>query len=220
MKAWILLLYCKSFIYTFIIPSQASHLRQVSRICSSARRCSTSSKTTDTITHSHEGRCELDTHADTIVAGKNCVVLHYTGKVCDVEPYHDDYDSMKNIAIATGATAWQSPESGQCYILVFNEALWMGNHLTHTLINPNQLRHFGVHVQDNPTSKRPLSIITSDTSFALEMQCRGTIISFESRTPTQQELSTCPHIILSSDHPWNPAKVQFQATAHSLEEEV
>ena len=33
------------------------------------------------------GKVELDSHADTIVAGSNCVVMHYTGRECDVSPY-------------------------------------------------------------------------------------------------------------------------------------
>ena len=32
------------------------------------------------------------------------------------------------------------------YILIFNEALWMGDTLAHSLINPNQLRAFGTLV--------------------------------------------------------------------------
>ena len=213
---------CYYKIINYMHPSVAPHMnRLVSRVCSSARRkSSASNRSPSSPTEQYHGRCELDTHADTIVAGRNCVVLHYTGKVCDVEPYRDDYESMKNVAIATVATAWQSPVSGQCYILVFNEALWMGDTIPHTLINPNQLRHYGVHVQDDPTSNRPLSIITADTSFALEMQCMGTIISFTTRTPTQHELTSCPHVTLSSEHPWNPISVRFQSNAHSLEEEV
>ena len=217
---WIDNLYYK-FIKSIIShPRQATQIRYISRICSSARRASVSASSSALPVSSYHGRCELDTHADTIVAGKNCVVLHYTGKVCDVEPYRDDYESMKNIAIASVATAWQSPVTGQCYILVLNEALWMGDTLPHTLINPNQLRHFGVYVQDDPTSSRPLSVITADTSFALEMSCSGTIVGFTTRTPTQQELQSCPHIVLSSDQPWNPASVRFQSNSHSLEEEI
>lgn len=35
-------------------------------------------------------RIELDSHADTIVAGTNCVVLNYTGDECDVSPFQKD----------------------------------------------------------------------------------------------------------------------------------
>ena len=50
------------------------------------------------------GRCELDTHADTTIAGSNCVVLQYTGKECDVTPYSDSYEPMQNIPIVHATT--------------------------------------------------------------------------------------------------------------------
>ena len=92
------------------------------------------------------GACELDSHADTTVAGSNCIILSYSGKECDVSPYREDYESIKNVPIVTAATAWQSERSGQVYILVFNEALWMGDMMESSLVNPNQLRHHGVRV--------------------------------------------------------------------------
>lgn len=33
------------------------------------------------------GRCEMDSHADTCVAGANCVVLELTGRTAEVEAY-------------------------------------------------------------------------------------------------------------------------------------
>ncbi|KAI2499408.1 hypothetical protein MHU86_15120 [Fragilaria crotonensis] len=57
------------------------------------------------------GRCEMDSHADTCVAGSNCVVLEYTGRSAEVEAYSPDYPS-KQIPIATVATAYDCPTSG------------------------------------------------------------------------------------------------------------
>ena len=68
-------------------------------------------------------RVELDSHADTIVFGKNCVVLQYTGRECDVAPYTDTYDSIKGVPVVQAATAWTSPETSQTYVLIFNEGL-------------------------------------------------------------------------------------------------
>ena len=101
-------------------------------------------------------------HAPLQCTTLHCVILQYTGKECDVAPYRDDYESVPNVPIVHAATAYQSPVTGQTYILVFNEALWMGGQLDHSLINPNQLRHHGTKVQDNPMSDRALSIITED----------------------------------------------------------
>jgi hypothetical protein len=85
-------------------------------------------------------RLELDTHTDTIVLGHNCVILLHTGRECDVSPYTETYEAIKDVPIATGATAWTCQHFGDTYILVFHGSLWMGEMMDHTLINPNQLR--------------------------------------------------------------------------------
>ena len=118
----------------------------ISQLSSSPRRISGSNTSSNNNSKIKYSKCELDSHADTTVAGANCVILSYTCKECDVSPYRDDYESIKNIPIVTAATAWQSPFSGATYILVFNEALWMGDSMPSSLINPNQLRHYGVQV--------------------------------------------------------------------------
>jgi hypothetical protein len=182
-----------------------SSARTVSRIDSATRRY---------------GRCELDSHADTIVAGSNCVILQYTGKECDVTPYREDYESIKGVPIVNAATAWQSPHTGQTYILVLNESLWMGDSMDHSLINPNQLRHFGTRVQDDPTSSYPLSVITEDNEFCMELSMEGTIVYANTHSPSEYELNTCPHINLSSPQPWNPMKVKFPRSNITLEEVV
>jgi hypothetical protein len=110
------------------------------------------------------------------VAGTNCVILHYTGKECDVSPFQDNMESVKNVPIVHAATAWQSPHTGQTYIFVLNESLWMGDTMHHTLVNPNQLQHYGILVQDNPMSADPLSIITEDHEFSMELSMAGTIV--------------------------------------------
>ena len=191
----------------------------VCQLTSHSRRISSANKAVSSpaITYS---TCELDSHADTIVAGKNCIILEYTGKECDVSPYRDDYESIHNVPIVNAATAWQSHQTGQTYILVFNEALWMGDKMDHSLINPNQLRHYGTKVQDNPSSLLPLSIITEDNEFCMEMSMNGTIVSFNSHTPSSKELSSCPHIHLSSTYPWDPKNVTFPKGNVSLQEVV
>ena len=43
----------------------------------------------------YDGRVELDTHADTFVAGRNCLLMHFTERVCDVMPYSDEYEAKR-----------------------------------------------------------------------------------------------------------------------------
>ena len=157
------------------------------------------------------GRMELDSHADTIVLGRNAIILQYTSRECDVAPYSDTYEPIRNVPIVTGATAITSATTGETIILVFNEAIWMGSQLEHSLLNPNQLRHHGITVQDNPYANEPLRIAAIDDDFSIPLQTEGTIIFFNTRTPTAHELATSPHIVMSSAAPWNPRDVHFPA---------
>ena len=161
---------------------------------------------------------EADSHADTFVAGKNCIPLHYTERTCDVQPYSDEYVPMTNVSIITAATGYTS-QSGLNYILIFPEALYMPK-LTHSLFNPNQLRSFGTKVQDNPYDPKPMSISTSDDSFTACLQSKGTDIYLTTWAPTQPDLEKYPHIVLCSSQPWNPREVRFPTTTNLEQEEI
>ena len=88
------------------------------------------------------GRIYLDYHADTTVTGYNCCILYYTGKEGGASPYRDNNEAIKGVPIVHVETDWQSLDTSQAYIFVLNEAIWMGYTLDHTLVNPNQLRHY------------------------------------------------------------------------------
>ena len=159
---------------------------------------------------------ELDTHADTTILGSNCIVLAYTGKECEVSPYSSEYKAVPNVPVVTGATVWTNPMDGTTYLLVFHESLWMGDKLDHTLVNPNQLRAYGVSIQDNPFDTKPLSITTNDVSVNLYLE--GMIICGDTQTPTESKLGQLPQLILTSLHDWDPHNVCFPSySRHSLD---
>ena len=54
----------------------------------------------------------------------------------------------------------------------------------------------------------------------MPLTMQGTIASVETRTPTQEELDTCRHVVLSSEHPWDPHSMKFPAPSQSVEEEM
>ena len=172
-----LVMYCGRVTQRAICAHVSSLRRQTSRQISRVRDESTI-----------YNRMELDSHADTIVLGRNCVILQYSGRECDVSPYTDTYAAIKGVPIVTGATAWTCPATGETTILVFHEALWMGEIMEHSLLNPNQLRSFGIRVQDNPFDKRRMHLSTEDGSLVIPIQADGTTIHFPTRSPTDQEL--------------------------------
>ena len=166
-----------------------------------------------------QGRMELDSHADTCVLGRNFIIMHYTGRECDVAPYTDQYDSVKGVPIVTGATAYTDQDTGETVILVINEALSMPNEMADSLINPNQLRAFGSVVQDNPYSGAPMYLSDVDSAITVPLISSGATIFADTRTPTQQELDECRHIQLTSELAWNPDKVKFPAAQWSIAED-
>ena len=91
------------------LPGQAK-FRRTAALVTGYRRISSSSQKlpTNNIVY---GKYEMDSHANTIVAGRNCVVLSYVGKECDVHAFSDSHDAIKNVPPAQVGTSWQSPES-------------------------------------------------------------------------------------------------------------
>ena len=154
------------------------------------------------------GRCEMDSHADTCVAGSNCVILEYTGRTAEVEAYSPDYPS-KQIPIATVATAYDCPTSGATYVLIINEALYFGDSLSFSLISPNQLRDNDVHVDERHRQHAQDSIFgihVPSEPLKIPFNLEGVIAGFDTRPPTQNELDdTSLHVELTSDVEWLPS---------------
>ena len=96
----------------------------------------------------------------------------------------------------------------------------MGDNMDYTLVNPNQMRHFGIRVQDNPYGDAPLYPMTEDGYFTLPLAVQGTNIMADARTPTEEELQTCNHITLLSQHPWDTHRVRFPQPYCTVQKEV
>ena len=94
-------------------------------------------------------QCELDSHTNTCCSSANCLLIKFEGHTVTVTPYHDKYEPMK-VKIAMVATLWEDPKDGQLYILLIHEALYFGDHLKQTLLNPNQLQSHGLIVEEAP----------------------------------------------------------------------
>ena len=186
-----LLANCYYYIYTYEQPI----LRRLAPIQTSNRRDVIHSTRTQDQEDSYSGRTELDSHADTTVAGRNYTVMHYTEISCNVAPFSDTYGTMTNIPSLPEATGFTST-TGRHYILVFSEALYI-KATDHTLINPNQLRHFNTEVQENPYhATYPMSITIPNGEFMACLQSQGGILFLNTWQPTETHLRSLPHIVL------------------------
>ena len=131
--------------------------RNIKGIMTGPRRISTTynihniHNTTHTTTKVHTiANSEIDNHADTTCFGSNFTAIEFTGEQCEVAPFSSEYTTMDNIPVATAATAWDDPTTGETIILLFHQGLWFGDKLPNSLINPNQCRMHGVEICNAP----------------------------------------------------------------------
>jgi len=139
--------------------------------------------------------------------------LQLTDTKVNVTPFSDEYKAIKDIPIATVATAWDDPAGGPTVILVVNEALYFGDRMNHSLLCPNQIRANGLVVNDVPkqfdgTSLHAIMDPKSETKLPLLLS--GVISYLETRKPTDEELEECMHIELTSPTPWEPYDEGFE----------
>ena len=92
---------------------------------------------------------ECDTNADTCCLGKNFVIIEFTQRKADMYAYIKDIAPIVGVTIVSGETAWDDPVTRQTYILVINKGLYYCNNMDHSLINPNQIRDYGIPLWGN-----------------------------------------------------------------------
>ena len=100
------------------------------------------------LSQSPTNRTELDSHADTCVAGANFALYAETGEKVMVSPFSREYVALPDIPVGTVMTVYDDPRDGQSYLLVIHEALYFSDRMSHALICPNQLQSFGIKVHD------------------------------------------------------------------------
>ena len=92
---------------------------------------------------------------------------------------------------------------------MINEALYYETKLYQSLINPNQIRSYGVPFWDNPYDKERGLIIKVDDTENIQMNTLGKKIQFETRYPPHKELRECPKLNLIGKNEWNPSSVSL-----------
>jgi hypothetical protein len=141
--------------------------------------------------------------------------MEITSEVCNVNPFLDSYQPIQEIPIARCCTVWTNQDDSVKYILVGNQMLWFGTQLLHSLINLNQLRAYGIKVNDDPfDSTRDFGI--NSKQVLIPFDTTGTIVYFKSRTPTEWEKTHLPVILITSDV-WNPPKGVLRPERQSRE---
>ena len=155
-------------------------------------------------------RLGMDSHADVSCVGKHAHILErFTGRTCNVQPFNDSYESIKNVCTVNAAFAYDDAE-GKTYIIEVNQSLDFTQSMEHSLLCPNQARVHGVIVDDVPTfldatGRSTHSIRIPESSIDLPLSMHGTISYLPVRYPTQEEIDEYEHIELTdSQAEWDP----------------
>jgi hypothetical protein len=155
---------------------------------------------------------ESGNHADTHCAGRNCRVEYYTNQSYTVSPFLGAYDALDDIPICSALTA-TALDTGKTIILCLGQSLDFHTRMDKTLINPNQVRSFGILLCDDPTDPyRTLGIQLDENTF-LPMTMDGTTCGLMTWYPTNEELESCRIFTISDEQTWNPSQVTFQVSA-------
>ena len=120
---------------------------------------------------------------------------------------------MKQVPVVEAGTAYNHL-TGETFILVLAQALYLGNQQEPSLLCPNQMRSYGIVVDDVPkhlsvncASKYSIYILSMDLQIPLELD--GVISYINTRYPNDSEVENCTHISLMSSSVWEPHSETF-----------
>ena len=137
-------------------------------------------------------RTELDSHAASIVVGKNVLVTHDSGKTVNVGPFTDQLGKLKNVPIVDCVVAHDCPYSKKTFILAMYNALYVPA-MEDNLIPPFALRRQGNVVNDIPKiqvdapTELDHCLILDDKRVHIPLHLVGTMSYFNSRKPSIDE---------------------------------
>ena len=123
------------------------------------------------------------------------LVIDKTDDVVDVKGFLPEIDKIADIPIVQMATAYDHETEGTL-ILIFNQPLYFGEKMKHSIINPNQLQANYLIVADvlkhlsyDDQSKHARTI--PDLDLVLPLKLDGVISYLDTRLPSLDEAHSC-----------------------------
>ncbi len=155
-------------------------------------------------------RLGIDTWADTSCAGKHAHVIEFVeGRSVTAHGFASCLDSIDDLSIANVAYAYDAP-TGETFILVVNNAIYLGALMDDSLLNPIQCLQNGIRIDIRPSSAYPhdhtaQTVSVPSLDFAIPVEYNGVLPLLNVRRPTSNELASCTQVILTSgEYDWDP----------------
>ena len=86
-----------------------------------------------------DSRTELDSHADTIVVGKNSLIFQDFDQTVNVTGYDETLGTVKNCKTVLAALAYDDPSTREIVILIVHQAIYIPT-MENNLLCPMQMQ--------------------------------------------------------------------------------
>jgi hypothetical protein len=132
------------------------------------------------------------------MAGSDVTVIATNPTQVDITGLDDN--SISSLHLCTVAGLIQT-QKGPIIGIFHNYANHGKGHTIHSI---NQLKHFGLTVDDTPISLSGTQSITTPDGYHIPISiCQG-LPWMDMTAPNQSEIDSYPHVIFTSDMPWDP----------------
>ena len=154
-------------------------------------------------------RLGFDSWADTSCAGKHAYVASFVdGKSISATGFSSSLGSLKDLRIANVVYAYDTVD-GEVLLLENNNAIYMGELMEDSLLNPIQMEEHDVRVDLRPLRYYPSMLETCQCiqfrdGTNIPIQYDGVLPFITVRRPTPIELDTCRRLQLTGSDDWNP----------------
>ena len=152
-------------------------------------------------TFSSDSSCELDSHADTCVHGKNVYIFLDHDQAVDIIGYdRSKGTTAKNMKTVSGALAYDNQVTRKMTILVVHQTIHVPT-MESNLLCPTQVLMNDIKVDETPTflTKNPTYIMhaisgkdADGIQVTIPLSLRGVTSYFPTRKPTEKEFNSCP----------------------------
>ena len=86
-----------------------------------------------------------------------------------------------------------------------------------TIHSATQLRQFGVEVHDTPISLHGQQCLKHPDGYVVPLSIRNGLPYMDMHPPTDLELESYPHVIFTSDTPWDPTSLDHEYNVPDME---
>jgi hypothetical protein len=110
------------------------------------------------------------------VAGRDCTIIATSGQYATVTPFSDELPVMEDIEIGDVAMAYDDP--------ILLERILLIPTMDHNLLPPFLIREASLFIDETPKYH---TICDNETGMLIDLQIRGTLSYFRSRSLTLDE---------------------------------